>query len=215
MVKLKILACAYRRWAFELLEGFYHDILIVTKPKDLERKYNAFMPHIVLLLGWSWKVPEKIYKSVPTICLHPSPLPLYRGGSPLQHQIMDGKKEGAVTYFIVDDGIDSGPILAQTKLSLEGNIKDIFARMVIAGRQLLRTIIEQYPDFKTYPQEGKSTFYKRRTPEQSQLTRLDFYNKSAEELYNFIRALGDPYPNAFIICGDGRKIYFKEVSLGA
>ena len=58
--------------------------------------------------------------------LHPSPLPKYRGGSPIQNQIIDGKLHSAVTIFLMDNGIDTGPIAEQKYLSLEGTIEKIF-----------------------------------------------------------------------------------------
>ena len=51
--------------------------------------------------------------------------------------------------------------------------------------------------------------YKRRLPNQSELQNL---NHSKEFLYNFIRMLGDPYPNAYIKIGK-KKIIFKSSTL--
>ena len=45
------------------------------------------MPDIVLFYGWSWKVSEKLINKFDCLMLHPSPLPKYRGGSPIQNQI--------------------------------------------------------------------------------------------------------------------------------
>lgn len=214
MGRLKILVCAYREWAFDIVSGIPYDCKLVIQPESLLQTFLTYQPQIVLLLGWSWKVPADIYKKVPTICLHPSPLPHYRGGSPIQHQIMAGEKESAVTYFMVGDGIDDGPILAQEKISLEGSLDEIFGRITALGRLLLLHILEQYPNFKTRKQKGGLTYFTRRTPDMSELTPFDFKNQTAEELYNFVRALADPYPNAFVICADGKKLYIKEASLG-
>ena len=37
----------------------------------------------------------------------------------------------------------------------------------------------------------------------------DIKTNNAKQLYNKIRCLQDPYPNAFIVCGDGKKLYLK------
>ena len=55
-------------------------------------------------------------------------------------------------------------------------------------------------------QKGKKSYYKRRNPKQSELKSL---NHSKEYIYNFIRMLSDPYPNAFIKIGN-KKITFKS-----
>ena len=39
----------------------------------------------------------------------------------------------------------------------------------------------------------------------------DFKNYTAKELHNKVRALQNPYPNAFIVCKDGTKLYLEKV----
>ena len=56
-------------------------------------------------------------------------------------------------------------------------------------------------------QKGHVTYYKRRKPKESELN----LNKSKEYVYNFIRMLSDPYPNAFIKIGK-HKIVFKSAA---
>ena len=57
--------------------------------------------------------------------------------------------------------------------------------------------------------ETQVTYFKRRTPEQSKISIDDIKTNNAKQLYNKIRCLQDPYPNAFIVCGDGKKLYLK------
>ena len=45
--------------------------------------------------------------------LHPSPLPKYRGGSPIQNQIINGESKSAVTLFKINNKIDQGDIIYQ------------------------------------------------------------------------------------------------------
>jgi methionyl-tRNA formyltransferase len=213
MDRLRIIICAYREWALKIAYSLPYDVKVVFNPEALGNMCDWFEPHIILLLGWSWIVPKEIYDKYCTICLHPSPLPKYRGGSPIQHQILCGEKESKVTLFKVNDFLDGGPIFIQERFSLEGNMKDILERISRVGKQLLMEILPQYPNFVSIPQVGEPTIFKRRKPRESELTFDDFKNMNAKDIYNFIRALGDPYPNAFIVCGDGKKLYFKEVSL--
>jgi methionyl-tRNA formyltransferase len=51
-----------------------------------------------------------------------------------------------------------------------------------------------------------ATFCKRRTPSESEITTEELATKSAEYLYNKIRMLADPYPNAYIVAADGKKV---------
>jgi methionyl-tRNA formyltransferase len=132
-------------------------------------------------------------------------LPKFRGGSPIQNQIIRGIKKTKTTSFIMNEKLDAGDILIQKDLSLEGSLNDIFSRMISNDYFLINKIINS--KFKKQKQTGKITTYKRRKPEESELDTLDF---SKKYLYNFIRMLADPYPNAFIKIGK-KKIIFKDV----
>ena len=57
----------------------------------------------------------------------------------------------------------------------------------------------------------EGSYYKRRKPYESKIEIDDFKNKSLEEIYNFIRCLSDPYPNAYLEDSEGNRLYFKEV----
>ena len=56
----------------------------------------------------------------------------------------------------------------------------------------------------------KATFFKRRTPSQSEIKTTDFNQYTAEQMYNKIRALQGPYPNPYILCKDGTKLFITQ-----
>ena len=152
---------------------------------------------MIFFVGWSWIVSEEIINKYKCICLHPSPLPKYRGGSPLQHQIINGETESAVTLFEMDNGIDTGDILFQKTISLEGNLSDIFIRIINVGCIGIREIVNgNYESVKQ--DENKSSFFNRRKIKMSEITTDDIQKYTAKELHNKIRALQSPYPNAFL-----------------
>ncbi len=173
-------------------------------------------PTVFLAYGWSWMLPKVIYKQHTTLILHTSALPKYRGGSPLQNQILAGEKTSAITIFQADGGIDTGPLYAQSAFSLEGHMDEIFERIAKAGTEATIQILNGMAEKKLKPtpqDESKATYFKRRKPEESELKLEDFKRKTSEELYNFIRALEDPYPNAFVICNDGKKLFIKKTTI--
>ena len=63
------------------------------------------------------------------MCFHESDLPKFRGGSPLQNQIVRGITKTKTTAFLMNEKIDGGDIIMKKSLSLEGNLQDIFERM--------------------------------------------------------------------------------------
>ena len=60
----------------------------------------------------------------------------------------------------------------------------------------------------------QATTFFRRKKSQSEITTRDLENLTGQQLYNKIRMLGDPYPNAFIKTKDGKKLLIKMAKLG-
>ena len=200
--------CAYRDWAIKLFEKLskkYNNIILVTSQKKLTYNFvKKQNPEFIFFPDWSWIVPEKIVTNFKCICFHESDLPKFRGGSPIQNQIIRGIKKTKTTAFLMSKGIDEGEILLKENLSLSGSLDDIFSRMINNDFKMIQKIIQG--DFKLQKQKGKPTIFKRRTPAESELKSLD---KSLYHLYDFIRMLDDPYPNAFVKHGK-RKIFLKN-----
>jgi len=217
-----ILYCGYRDWAINIhsyLRSHIHPhegsalykITLVKDQNEFLKIKNFKEFDAILFIGWSWIVPDHVVNNNKCICLHPSKLPKYRGGSPLQNQIIDGVEDSAVTLFIMDKQLDHGPILYQEDLSLKGNLTDIFERIEKIGFKGITKILDNWGKIIPRKQKHKqATIYKRRKPQQSQILVSDFNFFTAKELYNKIRSLGDPYPNAYIKCKDGTKLYLKE-----
>tara|TARA_R110000796_G_scaffold198589_2_gene314930 strand:- start:73 stop:705 length:633 start_codon:yes stop_codon:yes gene_type:complete len=201
-----IYICAYRDWALKIYDQIkkVDCKLISSKDQFNNTKFNS--DDVIFFIGWSWIVKDHIINNNRCICLHPSPLPKYRGGSPIQHQIINGEKNSAVTFFKMNNKLDAGEILYQEPFLLEGKLTDIFDRIISIGTKGLLTLLRT----KGTPieqDESKATYYKRRSPEESEITIDEIKNKPTEYLYNKIRMLNDPYPNAYIKCKDGNRLY--------
>lgn len=190
--------------------------LPAIKGDALANQIREFQADVVLFYGWSWMVAGSLLDTTPCICLHPSPLPKYRGGSPLQHQILAGEKESAVTLFSVTSGVDDGPILAQGRLSLEGELADILDRISSVGAELTIGVLDGLAEGTLVPtpqDESQMSIYKRRKPEESEITMAEISSMPAEYIYNKVRALQSPYPNAFIMCSKGKRVYLTGAHL--
>ena len=145
--------------------------------------------------------------------LHPSPLPKYRGGSPIQNQIIRGENKSAVTIFKMNNVLDGGDIYYQIKISLAGSLNEIFKRIVFYGTKGTIKVLTS-KKLKIRKQDSKKvTFFKRRNPDQSEITLKEIKNKSPDYIYNKIRMLDDPYPNAYIKLKNGKKLYIKKFDI--
>jgi len=203
--------CAYRDWSFNLykkLSNKYKNVVLVNSPKKLTARYvKRINPEFIFFPDWSWIVPEEIVNNFKCVCFHESNLPKFRGGSPLQNQIVRGIRKTKSTAFLMDSGLDTGDILLQKDLSLEGSLQEIFSRMINNDYEMIIKIIQG--KFRKRKQTGKPSVFKRRKPAQSELKIL---SQPSLRLYDFIRMLADPYPNAFIKVGR-KKIIFKNATI--
>lgn len=169
---------------------------------------------VVFYYSWSWIIKEPILSKYICLCLHPSPLPKYRGGSPIQNQVINGELESAVSVFRMGKGLDDGDIYKQIPMSLSGTIDDIFSRMTSLGIIITRQFILDFVDNKVIfiPQQllEENPPLKRRSPKQSEIFLETISFISYTELNNMVRSLLDPYPNVFISFSDG-KLFIQEI----
>jgi len=207
---MRVACVGYRPWVLNIYDRLAastdHTFLIFrSKAQFKVDALDDFKPELVLFYGWSWKVPADLLERHTCLMLHPSPLPRYRGGSPIQNQMIVGETRSKVSVFVMTNELDAGDIVGQQDLSLTGTLSDIFKRIEDAGVELSCHLLEH--GLLRVPQDHSvATFCKRRTPGDSEITAEELASKSAEYLYNKIRMLADPYPNAYILTADGKKL---------
>ena len=216
---MNIACITYRDWAIDIYEKIYevykneHNFLIWSEKDAFNAEaLKEFKPDLILWYGWSWIVEDVFVNDYESIMLHPTPLPKYRGGSPIQNQIINGEKLGAVSLFRMNEGLDKGDIYQQLPISLNGTLDDIFRRISDIGFAATCNIIERNYNL-TVQDHTKSSYFKRRTPKDSEITIEELEHKTSEYLYNKVRMLADPYPNAYIKTIDGRKLIIKSVEV--
>lgn len=203
------LFCAYRDYAIQIYNNLskQYKMVLLKDPKQLTYNFvKKVNPQLIFFPDWSWIVPDEIIDNYKCVCIHESNLPKFRGGSPIQNQIIRGIEKTKSTAFIMTKKLDQGDILLQKDLSLKGSLDDIFERMTKNNQEMIKKIIKG--QYRPRKQSGKPSTYKRRKPTESELKHLNY---SKQYLYNFIRMLADPYPNAHLRVGK-RKIVFKSAT---
>jgi len=91
---------------------------------------------------------------------------------------------------------------------------DVFSRIVECGYIGTVSLLEKGGDIVgEKQQEADATYCKRRKAEQSEITLKELTEESTEYLYNKIRMLEDPYPNAFIRTKDNKKLFIKMAEI--
>jgi methionyl-tRNA formyltransferase len=207
---MRVACVGYRDWALNIYDRLAastdHTFMIFrSKAQFNVDALDDFKPDLALFYGWSWIVPRDVLERHMCLMLHPSPLPRYRGGSPIQNQILAGEISSKVSVFVMTDEIDAGDLVGQQDFSLAGTLDDIFKRIEDSGVALTLRLLEHGLD-RTPQDHSAATYCKRRNPSDSEITMDELASKPAEYLYNKIRMLSDPYPNAYIMTADGKKL---------
>lgn len=218
---MKVIFLAYRSWglraAHTLMQRFSTtiDASIIESPNALSLTCQSLAPSqvIVVALGWSWLIEKVITENQLCLGVHPSDLPNYRGGSPIQNQILDGIEDTKLSLFHITEKLDAGDIWGKAHLSLKGDsMEDIFANLECSSIQLLSEFFSKYPNIQPTAQDLTfGSFRKRRKPEESRLQPADFSAGDLKLLYNKIRCLTAPYPSAYLEDVKGNRLYFEAI----
>jgi methionyl-tRNA formyltransferase len=179
----------------------------------------ASEPHAIIVLGWSQIIKDELF-SIPKLGIfgsHPSLLPKNRGNAAIPWQIINNEKESGLSLFKFEPGkpVDSGDIYAQKRFALEKDetAKTFYEKAVIAAESIvehdLHSILSGLRK-GTVQDESQATYLPRRKPEDG----LIDWNKDADYIYRFVRAVGDPYPGAFTFY-KGERITIIRAESGA
>jgi len=137
--------------------------------------------------------------------LHGSLLPRYRGRAPINWVLVKGETETGVTLHAMTPKPDDGDIVAQARMAIDWDetALSLTRKAADAGRALVCEAIPGLVDgtIRRINQRtlGPSTYFGGRKPADS---RLDF-SMTVQEAFNQIRAVADPWPNAFLETGLG------------
>jgi methionyl-tRNA formyltransferase len=147
--------------------------------------------------------------------VHTSLLPRGRGVHPLNWALIRGEEEVGVTVHFMDEGMDSGDIVAQraVPVGIEDDINTLRERLTTLGAELLVAAVRQVEHgcATRQPQDhARATLAPRRGPEDSRLT----WPASSREVFNFCRALYTPYPPAFSFAR-GEPVRVEKVHVSA
>jgi methionyl-tRNA formyltransferase len=177
-------------------------------------------PRLGLVAGFStiFKAPLIGTPELGTLNLHGGKLPQYRGGSPLNWQIINGEKIAGISVIRVDQGIDTGPVLAEAEFPIgpDDTIRELHekANKLFPGLvlQVLKglddgTLVERPQD------ETKARYWRQRKPNDG---RLRWRDLTATQAYNLVRAITRPYPGAFtVLDGKMMRIFAARIADGS
>lgn len=142
--------------------------------------------------------------------LHGSLLPSYRGRAPANWVLVNGESETGVTLHRMVKRADAGAIVAQQRVAIERSdtALSLHGKLRIAATDLLRDTLPamlQGKTSETAQDESQATVFGRRTAADGKL----LWAKPAEQLFNLVRAVTQPYPGAFCAVGEHKLIVWS------
>ena len=109
---------------------------------------TALQPDLGVLADYGQIVPRPVLDLPPhgILNIHPSLLPRHRGATPIAATIASGDDRAGVTIIRMDDGIDTGPIVARQSWPLSGaeRAPDLEAHAAREGAELLTRTIDPW-----------------------------------------------------------------------
>lgn len=114
-----------------------------------------------IVAAYSQIIPKTVLESLPAkfLGVHPSLLPKYRGATPIQSTILNGDTETGVTLYLIDEKVDHGAIIANTKYQIS-NIKkyeEILKDLAELAVDLLIKILPKFTKGEIAPQPQKES----------------------------------------------------------
>jgi UDP-4-amino-4-deoxy-L-arabinose formyltransferase/UDP-glucuronic acid dehydrogenase (UDP-4-keto-hexauronic acid decarboxylating) len=196
-----------KNWAIE--KGItVHTTEEVNSP-DWITKIAAINPDVIFSFYYRKMICPEILElpRVGAFNLHGSYLPHYRGRCPVNWVIINGEKQTGVTLHYMIDKPDAGDIVGQKAVIIDqlDTAKTLYDKLCGAAKELLDEVLplikkgnipRQKQDLK------KGSYYGGRRPEDG---RID-WKKSADEIYNLIRGVTQPYPGAFAFLDNDEKV---------
>ncbi|HKV09643.1 MAG TPA: methionyl-tRNA formyltransferase [Thermoanaerobaculia bacterium] len=131
------------RWARE------HGLPVIQPRKVRDPEFLAAMrelrPDVAIVVAFGQIFPRELLDIPPHGCinLHGSLLPKYRGASPIQAAVAAGETRTGVTAMLMEEGLDSGPILLEeeTEIGPEETAGELSLRLSeMGGRLVVRTL---------------------------------------------------------------------------
>jgi methionyl-tRNA formyltransferase len=184
------------------------------KSEDFVEQLRALKADLQIVVAFRM-LPVVVWNMPPlgTFNLHGSLLPQYRGAAPINWAIINGETETGVTTFFLKHEIDTGNVIFQDKeeISLEDNVGTLYERLMVKGADLVLKTVRaiENKDYSLTEQQSESGL--RSAPKIHKETCQVDWNKSAKDIFNFVRGL-NPYPSAWAVINE-KKYKIHKVSV--
>ncbi|WP_323586811.1 methionyl-tRNA formyltransferase [Aliarcobacter butzleri] len=142
----------------------------IFQPEKLRDNLAAYLvikelkPDFIIVAAYGQILPKEILKLAPCINLHASLLPKYRGASPIQESLLNDDNFTGVTSMFMEEGLDSGDILAlqYLKITPTMEVSEAFSKLSLIAAELAITTLDNFDRLNPIKQnESEVSFCKK------------------------------------------------------
>jgi methionyl-tRNA formyltransferase len=176
----------------------------LSEPSTIQR-IRDWAPEVIVVVAFGQLLRREMLDLPAHGCInvHASLLPRWRGAAPIQAAIVAGDAESGVTIMRMDEGLDTGPMIAQSRVAIDpqdtgGSLADKLAHL---GAEMLPTALGGYLSGSLVPQPQDAAQATKAPLLKKEDGRLD-PSQPAEVLERRVRAF-NPWPGAFISLDEG------------
>ena len=176
------------------------------KDEEITNIIKDSNPNFIVVAAYGQILPKAILDIAPCINLHASILPEYRGASPVQQVLLDGKEYSGVTAMLMDEGLDTGDILAYTKSKIPSNMRlsELMNTLSNEASDLTITVLDRFDEIEPIPQINAQSSHCKKISRKDGEILLD----DASKIYNKFRAF-ENWPGIFLSNG----LKFTDISI--
>ena len=169
------------------------------KSAEVVQGLASFEPELIVVAAFGYILPREVLSLPKFGCLnvHPSLLPKHRGPSPVAETLLCGDLFAGVTIMLMEEGLDSGPILAQQKVGVSASdtTGSLTCKLASAGAELLMETLPKWLGGELKPQaqdEDRATYSRMIINKDGELN----WHLTAVELWQRVRAF-NPWPGCY------------------
>lgn len=185
----------------------------INAPEEVER-LAASGAEALCVVAYGQILGPAVLDLMPCVNVHFSLLPAYRGAAPVERALMDGRPTTGITIMLMDEGMDTGPIVATRELDIDPgeDAGGLTSRLAEVGAPMLVAAVDSLAagELAAHPQpERGASLAPRITPDDRPLDA----GRPAEELAARVRALS-PHVGATLAVDGDRLIVWRARAVG-
>ncbi len=169
------------------------------KPTGAVAQLADFNPEVIVVAAFGQILPSAVL-DIPRygcINIHPSLLPKFRGASPVAAAILAGEKFTGVSVMIMDQGLDTGPVLVRAQIAVADSdtTGTLTSKLSLIGARLLQEVLVYWPRGELTPRpqnEAEATFSRPIAKEEGTID----WQLTAVDIWRRVRAF-QPWPGCY------------------